>query len=158
MRITRILEKDVSIASNIRNAFIDFSKMTVSCVVVESDVVRGGEPVRGYGFNSNGRYAQGGILRERMIPRLLSAPPERLATEDGANLDPFHCWDTMMTNEKPGGHGERSVAVGVIDMALWDLVAKIEEKPLYRLLAERYHGGEAEPEPEVCLYAAGGYY
>jgi D(-)-tartrate dehydratase len=35
-----------------------------------------------------------------------------------------------MTNEKPGGHGERSVAVGTLDMAVWDAVAKVEEKPL----------------------------
>jgi L-alanine-DL-glutamate epimerase-like enolase superfamily enzyme len=156
VKITRILEKDVSIASPIRNAYIDFSRMTVSCAVVESDVLRDGRPLRGYGFNSNGRYAQGGILRERLIPRLLGAPAETLLTDDGSNVDPFRCWKTMMANEKPGGHGERSVAVGVLDMALWDLVAKIEGKPLYLLLAERYRGGEAEPE--VWLYAAGGYY
>ena len=47
----------------------------------------------------------------------------------------------MMTNEKPGGHGERSVAVGTIDMAVWDAVAKIAGKPLYQLLAERYGDG-----------------
>jgi L-alanine-DL-glutamate epimerase-like enolase superfamily enzyme len=60
-----------------------------------------------------------------------------------------------MTNEKPGGHGERSVAVGTIDMAVWDAVAKIAGKPLFRLLAER-HG--AKPDPRVFVYAAGGYY
>ena len=62
----------------------------------------------------------------------------------------------MMANEKPGGHGERSVAVGVLDMAVWDAVAKIEGKPLYRLLAERYNGGKADDK--VFVYAAGGYY
>ena len=61
----------------------------------------------------------------------------------------------MMTNEKPGGHGERSVAVGTIDMAVWDAVAKIAGKPLFRLLAER-HGVKANPR--VFVYAAGGYY
>ena len=60
-----------------------------------------------------------------------------------------------MRNEKPGGHGERSVAVGTIDMAVWDAVAKIAGKPLFRLLAER-HGREADPR--VFVYAAGGYY
>jgi L-alanine-DL-glutamate epimerase-like enolase superfamily enzyme len=60
-----------------------------------------------------------------------------------------------MQNEKPGGHGERSVAVGTIDMALWDARAKIEEKPLFRLLAEQ-HGRQADPR--VFVYAAGGYY
>ena len=60
-----------------------------------------------------------------------------------------------MSNEKPGGHGERSVAVGTIDMAVWDAVAKIAGKPLFRLLAER-HGRDANPR--VFVYAAGGYY
>src|SRR5690606_26793376 len=120
------------------------------------DVVRGGERVVGYGFNSNGRYAQSGILRERILPRLREAPPEELRDPERDNLDPFKAWDVMMKNEKPGGHGERSVAVGVIDMALWDLVAKIEEKPLYNLLAERFRGGP--PDADVPVYAAGGYY
>jgi L-alanine-DL-glutamate epimerase-like enolase superfamily enzyme len=61
-----------------------------------------------------------------------------------------------MANEKPGGHGERSVAIGVIDMAVWDAVAKIEGKPLYRLLGERYNQGEVDDK--VFVYAAGGYY
>lgn len=61
----------------------------------------------------------------------------------------------MMQNEKPGGHGERSVAVGTIDTAVWDAIAKIEGQPLFRLLAER-HGREADPR--VFVYAAGGYY
>jgi D(-)-tartrate dehydratase len=61
-----------------------------------------------------------------------------------------------VVNEKPGGHGERSVAVGVIDMAVWDAVAKIEGKPLYRLLAERYNGGACDER--VFVYAAGGHY
>lgn len=156
MKLTHIHEKTVPIASQIRNAVIDFSKMTVSVVAVVTDVVRSGKPVVGYGFNSNGRYAQSGILRERVIPRLLEAPLEDLLADDGGNFDPFKCWRVMMKNEKPGGHGERSVAVGTIDMALWDLVAKIEEKPLYQLLAERYRGGRSAPE--VYVYAAGGYY
>ena len=156
MRMTSIQEKSVSIRSAIRNAVIDFSQMTVSVVAIVTDVRRDGRPVTGYGFNSNGRYAQGGILRERIIPRLLQAPPEALATDDGKNLDPFKAWQAMMANEKPGGHGERCVAVGTIDMALWDLVAKIEDRPLYRVLADRYNQGAAEPK--VWVYAAGGYY
>lgn len=156
MRIVDIQERTASIASDIRNAFVDFSKMTLSVVAVTTDVERGGEPVVGYGFNSNGRYAQGCLLRERIVPRLLEAEPRDLLDDAGDNLDPFRIWDHMMRNEKPGGHGERSVAVGVVDMAVWDAVAKIEGKPLHRLLAERYRGGEADER--VFVYAAGGYY
>jgi L-alanine-DL-glutamate epimerase-like enolase superfamily enzyme len=61
-----------------------------------------------------------------------------------------------MSNEKPGGHGERSVAVGTIDMAVWDAVAKIADLPLHELLARRYGDGRANPH--VFVYAAGGYY
>jgi D(-)-tartrate dehydratase len=79
-----------------------------------------------------------------------------LIDQEHDNLDPAKIWACMMTNEKPGGHGERSVAVGTIDMAVWDAVAKIAEKPLFQLLAERY--GDGVPDPKVFVYAAGGYY
>jgi D(-)-tartrate dehydratase len=156
MKIAAIREKTFPIASPIRNAVIDFSKMTLSAVAVMTDVVRGGRPVVGYGFNSNGRYGQGALLRERFIPRVLAADPRTLLDETGDNLDPRRIWECAMRNEKPGGHGERSVAVGTLDMAVWDAVAKIAGKPLYRLLAERY--GDGRVDETVFVYAAGGYY
>lgn len=156
MKIVSILESTRPIKSDIRNAYIDFSKMTLSLVAVVTDVIREGRPVVGYGFNSNGRYGQGGLIRERFVPRVLEADPASLINDHGTNLDPHKIWARMMTNEKPGGHGERSVAVGTIDMAVWDAVAKIAEKPLYQLLAEQYGNGIAQPH--VFVYAAGGYY
>jgi L-alanine-DL-glutamate epimerase-like enolase superfamily enzyme len=155
VRILAVEEVTKPIASPIRNAYIDFSKMTTSLVAVVTDVVRDGRRVVGYGFNSNGRYGQGGLIRERFAPRILAAEPESLLDRSGANLDPERVWTAMMTNEKPGGHGERSVAVGTIDMAVWDAVAKIEGRPLFRLLAER---AGREADPSVFVYAAGGYY
>jgi L-alanine-DL-glutamate epimerase-like enolase superfamily enzyme len=155
MRIVDLREVTAPIASPIANAYIDFSKMTCSLVAVVTDVVREGRTVVGYGFNSNGRYGQGGLIRERFAPRVLQAEPGTLLNDAGDNLDPDRIWQTMMRNEKPGGHGERSVAVGTIDMAVWDAVAKIARQPLFRLLAQRY-GTEADPR--VFVYAAGGYY
>src|SRR5450756_2021898 len=156
VRIVDVREVTKPISSPIRNAYIDFSKMTTSLVAVVTDVVRDGRPVVGYGFNSNGRYGQGGLIRERFAPRLKEANPKTLLDEAGDNLDPDKVWATLMSNEKPGGHGERSVAVGTIDMAVWDAVAKIAHKPLYRLLADRYREGKADSK--VWVYAAGGYY
>src|SRR5215218_6176246 len=155
MEIVDIAEVTKPIASAIANAYIDFSKMTLSLVAVVTDVKRDGRRVVGYGFNSNGRYGQGGLIRERFAPRLKDADPKSLTNDAGDNLDPDRIWAALMKNEKPGGHGERSVAVGTIDMAVWDAVAKIAGKPLFRLLAER-HGREANPR--VFVYAAGGYY
>ncbi len=158
MKILEIRESTRPIASPIRNAYIDFSKMTISLVAVVTDVVRDGERVIGYGFNSNGRYGQGGLIRERFAPRLLEASaanPAGLLDDSGENLDPDRVWNVLMANEKPGGHGERSVAVGTIDMAVWDAVAKIASEPLFRLLARR-NGRKADPR--VFVYAAGGYY
>ena len=156
MRIVDIREITVPIKSDIRNAYIDFSQMTVSVLALVTDVVRQGKPVVGFGFNSNGRYAPSGLLRDRFIPRLMAAKPSVLVDESGENLDPGRVWDALMRNEKPGGHGERSVAVGVLDMAIWDAVAKIAGVPLYRLLADRFRGGVADSK--VFVYAAGGYY
>src|ERR1700735_3826762 len=155
MRIVDLREVTLPIASPIANAYIDFSKMTLSLVAVVTDVVRDGRPVIGYGFNSNGRYGQGGLIRERFAPRLLEADAAELVNDTGDNFDPDRIWAVLMRNEKPGGHGERTVAVGTIDMAVWDAVAKIAAKPLFRLLAER-HGRVADPR--VFVYAAGGYY
>ncbi|PRY86096.1 mandelate racemase/muconate lactonizing enzyme family protein [Donghicola tyrosinivorans] len=155
MRIIDIVEVTKPIASPIRNAYIDFSKMTASLVAVVTDQVRDGRRVVGYGFNSNGRYGQGGLIRERFRDRILEADPASLLNEDGSNLDAHKIWAAMMQNEKPGGHGERSVAVGTIDMAVWDAIAKIAERPLFRMLADM-KGLEANPR--VFVYAAGGYY
>jgi D(-)-tartrate dehydratase len=155
MRIADLREVTAPIASPIANAYIDFSKMTCSLVALVTDVVRDGRTIVGYGFNSNGRYGQGGLIRERFKPRLLEAAPETLLNDAGDNLDPDRIWQTLMRNEKPGGHGERSVAVGTIDMAVWDALAKIAGRPLFRLLAER---SGMLADPRVFVYAAGGYY
>ncbi|AEX52552.1 putative muconolactone isomerase [Rahnella aquatilis CIP 78.65 = ATCC 33071] len=155
MRILDVVEITKPIASPIRNAYIDFSKMTASLVAVVTDVEVDGRRVVGYSFNSNGRYGQGGLIRERFRNRILEAEPENLLNAKGDNLDPHKIWNVMMSNEKPGGHGERSVAVGTLDMAIWDATAKIANKPLFRLLAEM-KGVEANPR--VFVYAAGGYY
>jgi L-alanine-DL-glutamate epimerase-like enolase superfamily enzyme len=155
VRIVEIREIAVPIQSSIRNSFIYFSKMTLSLVAIITDVVRDGRRIVGYGFNSNGRYGQSGLICERFAPRLREADPASLLDESGSNLEPDRVWAAMMKNEKPGGHGERSVAVGAIDMAVWDAVAKIEGKPLFRLLAERH---KLEADRRVFVYAAGGYY
>jgi len=156
MRIVDIRERTLPIGSPIRNAYIDFSRMTLSLVAIVTDVVRDGRPVVGYGFNSNGRYGQGALMRERFIPRLLEAEPAALVDDAGTNLDPHRCWARMFSNEKPGGHGERSVAIGTLDMAIWDAVAKIAGMPLFSLLAQRHGSGEVDRR--VFVYAAGGYY
>lgn len=156
MKIVGIRERTVPLRSEIRNAYIDFSAMTASVVAILTDVTVAGRPVVGYGFNSNGRYGAGGLLRERFIPRIERASPAELLDESGANFDPHRIRDVLLRDEKPGGHGERIVAVAVLDMALWDIVAKVEQRPLYAVLAERYRDGEADAR--VPVYAAGGYY
>jgi L-alanine-DL-glutamate epimerase-like enolase superfamily enzyme len=156
MKITRIRDAVAPIPSPMRNAAISFDRMTISVVAVETDVVRAGKPVIGYGFCSNGRYAQSGIIRERLAPRILEAEPRALIDARADNLDPFAVWRAMLSNEKPGGHGDRAVAAGAIDMAVWDAVAKIAEKPLWRLLSERYNGGRHDEK--VLVYSGGGYY
>ena len=155
MRIVSAHEGVIPISSSMSNAFIDFSTMDCSILALVSDVVVDGKPLVGYGFNSNGRYSAGEILRRRILPRLMSAPEGALLDEAG-DLSPTLAWEAMMRNEKPGGHGERSVAVGVVDMALHDLAAKIAGVPLYRWISDHY--GDGDPDDSVFVYAAGGYY
>lgn len=155
MKIVSAHESVIPISSSMRNAFIDFSTMDCSILALVSDVVVDGKPLVGYGFNSNGRYSAGEILRRRILPRIMDAPEGALLDENG-ELSPSKAWDLMMRNEKPGGHGERSVAVGVVDMALHDLAAKIAGVPAYRWISDHY--GDGDPDASVWVYGAGGYY
>jgi L-alanine-DL-glutamate epimerase-like enolase superfamily enzyme len=154
MRITDIREQSIGI-SRYRDPSIPSGGLTTSLVAIVTDVIQAGRPVAGYGFASVGRYAQGGLIRERFAPRLLRAAARDISTDDGANLDPFRAWAVMMAGEKPGGHGERCVAVGALDMALWDAAAKIAELPLHRFLADRL--GRDGTAARVPVYASGGY-
>ncbi|MGI4858859.1 MAG: enolase C-terminal domain-like protein [Janthinobacterium lividum] len=156
MRITAIKEISVPLEGNIANALVSFAEHDVSLVALESDVIRHGRPVTGYAFDSIGRYAQGGILRERMIPRLRAAPPESLLNQDGSGFDPAKILRTIMRNEKPGGHGDRAAAAGAIELAVWDLNAKLADEPAHITIARRY--GRKNRTDGVDVYAAGGYY
>src|ERR1700687_2287673 len=97
-RILDVREVTQSISSPIRNAYIDFSTMTTSLVAVVTDMKRDGKRVVGYGFNSNGRYGQGGLIRERFAPRLIAAEAGSLLDDTGENLDPDRVWATLMRN------------------------------------------------------------
>ena len=156
MKIVDIRETAVALKSELRNAVFDFSEMTTSVVAVVTDVVRDGRPVAGFSFNSTGRYACGAQMRERFIPRLLNAKPESLLNDAGDNLDPEKMLACMMQREKPGGHTERSVAIGTIEIAVWDAVAKIADKPLHKVLAEKFSGGRTPGR--VQCYVGGGWY
>tara|TARA_Y100001960_G_scaffold302020_1_gene352557 strand:- start:804 stop:1973 length:1170 start_codon:yes stop_codon:yes gene_type:complete len=155
MRIKGIRETSASLASPMRNAVIDFSKMTLSVVAVIMDAKLEGDRIIGFGFNSNGRYSQGGVLRERLIPRLLGADPDSLLDDQGI-LDPVRVNACMLQNEKPGGHGERAFAVGALDAAIWDAIGKAEGKPLYKIFAERFN--DDIYDNRVSVYPGGGYY
>jgi L-alanine-DL-glutamate epimerase-like enolase superfamily enzyme len=156
MRIVDIRETAVPLKSDLKNSSFDFSEMTTSVVAVITDVMREGRPVVGFAFNSTGRYACGQSMRERFIPRILRADPASLRDERGDNLDPAKILAAMRTREKIGGDAERSIAIGTIEVAVWDAVAKIAGKPLHRVLAERYSGGKV-PQRVFC-YVGGGWY
>ena len=156
MKIIDIQEKTVPISSDIKNAYISFAEMDCSVVAIKTDVKIDGKNVVGYGFHSNGRYSVSELLKKRFLPRIKEAEEKDLLNEEGNNFSPEKIWKILMQNEKPGGHGERSTAVGTIDMAVWDIVSKIEKVPLYEHLAKKY--GDGKFTNKIFIYAAGGYY
>ncbi len=156
MRITDVQELTVPLEGNIANALVSFADHTVSLVAITVDAVRNGKPVIGYAFDSIGRYAQGGILRDRMLPRLCAADPASLLSQDGATLDPAKVLAAVMRNEKPGGHGDRAAAAGALELAIWDLNAKLADEPACVTIT-RAHGRPAGQDG-TSVYAAGGYY
>jgi L-alanine-DL-glutamate epimerase-like enolase superfamily enzyme len=156
MRITAIKEISVPLAGNIANALVNFSQHTVSLVAVETDAVRDGRRVTGYAFDSIGRFAQGGILRDRVIPRVLEADPATLLADDGNAFVAAKVAAAAMRNEKPGGHGDRACAVAAVELAIWDINAKLADEPAYATIAR--HFGCTAARTDVDVYAAGGYY
>ena len=156
MRIVDIRETAVPLRSDLTNSSFDFTEMTTSIVAVVTDVVRGGRPVAGFAFNSTGRYACGAQMRDRFIPRILSAEPDSLLDERSDNIDPARVVAAMVRREKIGGDAERSIGIGTIEVAVWDAVAKIADVPLRRMLADRYSGGHL-PDKVFC-YVGGGWY
>jgi L-alanine-DL-glutamate epimerase-like enolase superfamily enzyme len=156
MRITDIRETSIALNSTLKNSSIDFSEMTTSVVAVITDVKRDGKPVVGYAFNSTGRYACGAQMRARFIPRVMKAEPGSLLNTAGDNFDADKILSVMMRNEKSGGHSERSVGIGTIETAVWDAIAKIEEKPLHVVLAARFGGDTAGNK--CFVYVGGGWY
>jgi len=156
MKITAIREVAVPIKSTIRNAVFDFSEMTTSVVAVTTDVMRSGKPVTGFAFNSTGRYACGAQMRDRLIPRIMKAPPDSLLNAAGDNFDCEKILACMMQREKPGGHTERSVAIGTLEVACWDAVAKLADQPLHAVLAQKYNNGKVQNK--VPCYVGGGWY
>ncbi len=156
MRITNIRDITVSLEGNISNAIVSFNDHTVSLVAVVSDQMRNGKVVVGFGFNSIGRYAQSGILRDRIIPRILNCQPESLLTTNGSEFDAAAVARIAMKNEKPGGHGDRAGAIGALELAIWDLNAKLADEPAWMTIARNFsHSVEAS---SAKVYAAGGYY
>src|SRR5262244_4609626 len=154
VRILDIRETAIPLKSELKNSSFDFTEMTTSVVAVITDVKRDGKPVCGFAFNSTGRYACGAQMRARFIPRILAADPATLLDDTGSNLDPSRIFSCMMRREKAGGHSERSIAIGTIEVALWDAVAKIADKPLHVLLSERFNGGKVPAR--VFCYVGGG--
>jgi D(-)-tartrate dehydratase len=156
MRIVDIRETAVPLRSTLANSSFDFTEMTTSVVAVITDVVRNAKPICGFAFNSTGRYACGAQMRARFIPRILAADPALLLDRSGSNLDPEKIFACMMRREKAGGHSERSIAIGTIEVAIWDAIAKIADKPLHVILAERFNGGNIARK--VFCYVGGGWY
>jgi L-alanine-DL-glutamate epimerase-like enolase superfamily enzyme len=156
MRILDIRETAIPLKSDLTNSSFDFTEMTTSIVAVVTDVMRDGKPVVGFAFNSTGRYACGAQMRERFIPRILRADPASLLDDTGNNIDPGRVLAAMCRREKIGGDAERSIAIGTIEVAVWDAAAKIAGVPLHRLLADRYSGGRLRDK--MFCYVGGGWY
>jgi L-alanine-DL-glutamate epimerase-like enolase superfamily enzyme len=148
MRIVDNRETAIPLKSTLANASFDFSEMTSSVVAVITDTIRNGKPVCGFAFNSTGRYASGAQMRARFIPRILAADPALLLDAEG-RFDLAEMLAMMMKREKAGGHSERSIAIGTIEVAIWDALA-----PLHAVLAERYSGGRLPFHARSAMSAA----
>ncbi len=156
MRIVAAKAQTVRLGAAARSSSISFENMTATALAIHTDASRDGKALVGLAFNSIGRYDHSGLLNDRFIPRLLAADPKDYADEDGG-IDPSRVWAVLMKNEKPGGHGERCGAVGLVDTAIWDLAAKRVELPLWRYLS-KVEPSKNNGSGVADVYASGGHY
>ena len=85
----------------------------------------------------------------------MNASPDDLIDPSGDFFDAEKAFRVMMQNEKPGGHGDRAHAVAAVELALWDLNAKLASLPAWKLIAAKFG---VSPVQRMPVYAAGGYY
>lgn len=156
MQIVAARDLTVPLAGGVSNAVVSFAGHTASLVALVSDQMRDGRPVIGFAFNSIGRFGQSGILRERILPRLLTAAPDSLLAADGCGFDAAAVTRAVMQGEKPGGHGDRAGAVAAVELAVWDLNAKLAGEPACQTIARQF--GRTVDSDRSAVYAAGGYY
>ena len=156
MKIVDIREVAVPLQGQMSNAVVNFAEHDVSLLALVTDVLRDGRPVVGLAFNSIGRFAQSGILRQRMLPRLQRADPDSLLDDSGTCWDPERVLACALRNEKPAGHGDRAGAAAAIELAVWDLNAKLADEPACVTIARA--AGRPVTLASVDVYAAGGYY
>jgi L-alanine-DL-glutamate epimerase-like enolase superfamily enzyme len=156
MKIVEIRELAVPLQGQIANAVVNFAEHDVSLLALVTDVIRDGRPLVGLAFNSIGRFAQSGILRQRMLPRLRQADPQSLLESTGERWDPERVLACALRNEKPAGHGDRAGAAAAIELAVWDLNAKLADEPAWVTIARA--AGRPPTISPIDVYAAGGYY
>ena len=155
MRIVAVHEQTIPLATAARNASIGFAGMTASAVAVHTDVQQERQAAHRPGLDSMGVTATAGCCASASSRGC--SPPTPDAYDDGCGgIDPHRAWGVAMADEKPGGHGERSGAVGLIDAALWDLAAKMRRPAVVAAARRASTGANAAPRCEV--YASGGHY
>ena len=159
MRITQVRELAVRLEGNVANAVVNFAEHTVSLVAVVTDV--DAATAGRWSASASTRsaaIAQSGILRDRMIPRLLAADAGRRCSTSGG--------DAL----RPGqGPGDRSCATrsraatataparsAALELAIWDLNAKLADEPAYATIARAF--GRRRPRAGRRSTPAGGYY
>jgi D(-)-tartrate dehydratase len=153
MKIVGIQEEAIKLNLSLSNSMFSFKEMTTSIVKVTID--NGSKLINGYAFNSTGRYACGAQMRNRFIPRILDHNQNDILRSNG-DIDTKKVVKKMLTGEKPGGDMERSVAIGTIEIALWDALAKNYDLPLYKYINNIYP--EYNTTNKMFCYVGGGYY
>jgi D-arabinonate dehydratase len=122
----------------VRNAHLAFERHTSTLIEVSTDEAITGVAVTAGRAAFGSRHYVEGALAEAVIGH-----------------DPFRVswlWERMMEGwRKPVTKGEVITCLSGIDIALWDIIGKAVNRPLYQLLG-------AHTADKVPVYAAGGYY
>lgn len=113
-------------------------------VLVETD--EGLTGIGEAGFSAEYFPTVGPIINDQLGPMLVGQDPTSIGDLWQQMLDATHMW---------GRRGIETYALSGIDIALWDLLGKLSEQPVYRLLgavksrARAYFAPSLKPTPEI---------
>jgi D-galactarolactone cycloisomerase len=151
MRITEVTATPLAVPLDEELRWGAMTVRSKGGIVVRVVTDEGYEGIGEAGFSAEYFPTVGPIINQQLAPLLVGKDPRDTGALWQQMLDATHMW---------GRRGIETYAVSGVDIALWDLLGKISNQPLYRLLgavksrARAYFAPSLKPAEQIAKEAA----